>query len=183
MVLRDDADTRALWPHEFRLVLTVSVGRSLRVTLAMAHAGPDEAVCTAALHSYFAVSDVRRVRVTGLAGRSYIDTVGGGAIRRRQEGPVTVSEETDRVYVDTTDACVIEDPAWLRRVRIAKQGSRTTVVWNPWVEKAKRMADFGDDEYPQMICVETANADGDAVRLAPGGVHELAAEITSEMNG
>lgn len=28
------------------------------------------------------------------------------------------------------------------------------VVWNPWVEKARGMKDFGDDEYTKMICVE-----------------------------
>jgi glucose-6-phosphate 1-epimerase len=27
-------------------------------------------------------------------------------------------------------------------------------VWNPWSTKAKSMADFGDDEYKQMVCVE-----------------------------
>ncbi|MCB0195809.1 MAG: hypothetical protein KDJ65_27920, partial [Anaerolineae bacterium] len=28
-------------------------------------------------------------------------------------------------------------------IRVAKQGSRTTVIWNPWIEKSRRMADFG----------------------------------------
>lgn len=29
------------------------------------------------------------------------------------------------------------------------------VVWNPWLEKAKGIADFGPDEaYQKMICVE-----------------------------
>lgn len=28
------------------------------------------------------------------------------------------------------------------------------VVWNPWINKAKAMSDFGDEEYRIMICVE-----------------------------
>jgi D-hexose-6-phosphate mutarotase len=30
---------------------------------------------------------------------------------------------------------------------VAKSGSASTVVWNPWQAKAAAMADFGDDEY------------------------------------
>ena len=32
------------------------------------------------------------------------------------------------------------------------------VVWNPWKENAAKMSDFGDDEYPGMVCVEAAQA-------------------------
>ena len=32
------------------------------------------------------------------------------------------------------------------------------VVWNPWIEKAKGMADFSpDDGYQRMICVEAGS--------------------------
>jgi len=51
---------------------------------------------------------------------------------------------------------------------VGKSGSATTVVWNPWVAKAKAMPDFGDDEWTGMLCVETANAMDGAVTLAPG---------------
>ena len=67
-----------------------------------------------------------------------------------------------------------------RRLVIAKTGSRTTVVWNPWVAKAKAMADFGDDEWPGMVCVETANALDDAVTLAPGEIHSTALTIEAQ---
>ena len=42
-----------------------------------------------------------------------------------------------------------------------------TVVWNPWEENAKKMADFGDDEYPYMVCVE-AGCVVDPVVVSPG---------------
>ena len=29
-----------------------------------------------------------------------------------------------------------------------------TVIWNPWIEKAKQMSDFNDEGYRNMICVE-----------------------------
>ena len=89
----------------------------------------------------------------------------------RQPGasePIAIAAETDRVYLGATGAVTIEDPGWRRRVVVGKSGSSTTVVWNPWVAKAKAMPDFGDEEWSGMVCVETANAMDDAVTLAPG---------------
>ena len=59
-----------------------------------------------------------------------------------------------------------------------KRGSRTTVVWNPWIAKARQLADFGDDEYTGMICVETTNAADDQITIAPGGSHQVATTIS-----
>ncbi len=178
LTLSDDEATRALWPHGFKLTATITVGRTLELALAMANPGDAPYTCSAALHSYFAVGDVRVAQVLGLAGRRYLDTVPGVPPGPHlQHGAVTISAETDRVYLDTTDACRIVDPVLGRAIRIAKRGSHSSVVWNPWIEKAKRMPDFGDDEYPGMLCVETCNAREDAVTVAPGSKHVLAATI------
>jgi glucose-6-phosphate 1-epimerase len=65
-----------------------------------------------------------------------------------------------------------------RRIRVGKEGSLSTVVWNPWIDKAARMPDFGDDEYPEMVCVETANCGPDTIQLAPGQTHAITARIS-----
>jgi D-hexose-6-phosphate mutarotase len=98
----------------------------------------------------------------------------------RQPGasePIAIAAETDRVYLGTTGTVTIEDPGWGRRIVVAKSGSSTTVVWNPWVAKAKAMPDFGDEEWNGMVCVETANAMDDAVTLAPGASHVMTATL------
>ena len=176
--LSDNATTRALWPYRFSLDLLITLGAGLEVALTMRNTGDAPFTCSGALHSYFAVSDVAAVSVGGLNGTRYLDKVGGG--EQAQQGPVTICGEVDRIYLRTTAPCVIDDPAWDRRIVIEKLGSHTTVVWNPWVEKAARMADFADDEYPQMLCVETANAADDSITLAPGAAHRLRATIRSE---
>ena len=45
--------------------------------------------------------------------------------------------------------CVMQivDKAGGKIIDIQKSNFPDAVVWNPWVEKAKGMADFGDDEY------------------------------------
>jgi glucose-6-phosphate 1-epimerase len=177
--LSDDEATRALWPHAFALELVVTVGPALRVRLIARNTGATPFVCGGALHSYFRVGDVTAIAIEGLDGCAYVDQVDERRLKT-QHGAVTIVGETDRVYQDITGPCTIEDPVLRRRITVAKDGSRTTVVWNPWQEKARRLADFGDDEYPRMVCVEVANAPGDTATVAPGGEHALETAIGVE---
>jgi len=174
--LTDDAETRALWPYTFALELVVTVGTTLEVTLVARNTGHEPFDCGGALHSYFRVGDVTAITIQGLEGTAYVDKVDGGR-SQVQQGPITIAGETDRVYTDTTASCTIVDPTLGRRVTVAKEGSRSTVVWNPWRDKAGRLADFGDDEYTGMACVEVANACADTVTVSPGGEHRLGTTI------
>jgi D-hexose-6-phosphate mutarotase len=177
--LTDTSATRALWPHPFQLELSVMVGADLQVELLVRNPEDTAFTCTEALHSYFSVSDITNITLKGLEGGAYLDKVAGNQ-RRNQTGPVTISGETDRVYLETMAECVIVDLGWQRQIRVAKQGSRTTVVWNPWAEKARHMADFGAEEYRQMVCVETANAGNEVITVPAGGEHRLQTTIRVE---
>jgi glucose-6-phosphate 1-epimerase len=173
LVLRSDDETRALWPHEFELLLDAVFGVTLDVALTTRNIGAAPFTITEALHTYLGVSDVRSVAVDGLAGARYADKV-VGCDDVQSESLLRFSGETDRVYATAND-CVVINGA--RRVRITKRGSGSTVVWNPWIEKAARMADFGDDEWTSMLCVEAANALDAAVTVAPGALHTIATTI------
>jgi glucose-6-phosphate 1-epimerase len=177
LALRDDEATLALWPHPFALELTVTLGDALDVALTMTNTGQGPITCGGALHTYLTVGDVTRVRIMGLDGRPYLDQLTGQV--QTQAGPVTVGAEVDRIYRDDGAACVVEDEALGRRITVRKAGSGSTVVWNPWADKAGRLADFGDDEYPGMLCVETALAGADRVTLAPGAAHTLRATLAA----
>jgi D-hexose-6-phosphate mutarotase len=174
--LTESEASLALWPHDFDLEIVVTVGAQLHVELIARNPGGQPFVCGGALHTYYTVGDARQIAIHGLDGRDYLDKVEGFK-RRTQQGPVTIAGETDRIYLDTDATCVIDDPALGRKIEIAKRGSRTTVVWNPWAEKASQIADFEDQEYLSMVCVETANADTDVVTVAPGGEHRLSVLI------
>ena len=174
-----DSDfTRALWPHAFRIRYTVEVGRSLRMRLSVENTDSEPFSFEAALHTYIRVADVRSVTVSGLEETEYIDKVDGGARKRQSDQPLRFHAETDRVFLDTPAACEVDDPGLNRRVSVSKTGSLTTVVWNPWVAKAAAMADFGDSEWPKMLCIETANAGENAVSSRPGETHEMTATIS-----
>ena len=176
LTLADDEASRAQWPHAFRVSYTVTVGRDLELDLRVDNPGSTAFRYEEALHTYLAVGDVRTTTVEGLAGTTYLDKVRDFA-RVVQDGAVAFAGETDRVYLDTTAPCLVVDQVGKRRLGIAKEGSADTVVWNPWIAKAKAMTDFGDDEWTGMVCVETVNALGHAVDLAPGASHHLVARI------
>ncbi len=171
--------TRAQWPYPAQLEIHITLGAALGIALVTRNTGAEPITIGEALHTYFEVSDIRRVFVQGLDGCSYLDKVDGGK-RKQQSGAVTFGAETDRVYLDTSAECLIDDPDWQRRIRIVKQGSHTTVVWNPWHDKAAKMGDLGDNGYLNMLCVESANAAENQVTIAPGASHRLAVSYSVE---
>jgi glucose-6-phosphate 1-epimerase len=173
--LTQNSATRAQWPYPSSLRNTITIGRELEVCLATHNIGSEGFRLGQALHTYLQVGDVRRISIHGLDGCAYLDKVGGSA-RRLQQGPVTLTQETDRIYLDTGGACEIRDSSMDRSLLITATGSRSTVVWNPWIEKAEKMGDFEPDGYLRMVCVETANAADDTVNVAPGQEHVLAVQ-------
>ncbi|NBC10581.1 MAG: D-hexose-6-phosphate mutarotase [Planctomycetes bacterium] len=162
------------------VTLTAMFGPSLTMTLAFTNTGASPATAEAALHTYFAVGDVRQAHISGLEHADYLDKVEGGKTMNQGEESIRFAGETDRVYLNTDAPCDLHDPVLRRRITVGKTGSRATVVWNPWIDKSARLADFGDDEWGRMCCIETAAVGEYAITLDPGATHELTATINVE---
>jgi D-hexose-6-phosphate mutarotase len=176
--LDSDEQTRALWPHDFELRHRVVVGKQLVMTLEVENTSSAPFRFEEALHTYFAVGDVRNVTASGLENCAYIDKT--DAFQRKTQGPepIRITGETDRVFENTRATVLIDDPSRSRKIRVEKGGSATTIVWNPWDTKAASMTDFGRDEWRAMLCVETANASANAITLKPRARHAMRAAIT-----
>lgn len=179
--IADDADTRAIWPQYFNLLVDIHVGATLSVALSTLNAGDRPFSITQGLHAYFKVGDASRIRVKGLDGRSYIDkAVGAGDAVIRQVGQVAIEREVNRIYEDVPPLLSIVDPTLDRRIRIESEHSRTAVVWNPWVETAKAMDDLDDQDYRRFVCVETVNTASEVIEIPPGETYRLAARYGIE---
>lgn len=172
--------SRLYWPHEFIATFTITIGKTLHMALEIMNKSAGEIRYEEALHTYLAVADIRKTRIDGLAGRTFIDKVDNAARKTQSPGEFTLTGETDRVYLNTKDAVKVDDLDNRRRLTVSKSGSNSTVVWNPWIAKSKAMADFGDEEWPGMLCIETANAAENAVTIAPGGRHVMRAAVGVE---
>ena len=170
--LESDAQTRLRWPFDFRVLHRAIFGASLHLELIVVNTGTSAFTFEEALHTYYAVGDATAVRVSGLDRVRYLDKVDGGRARV-QEGDITIAAETDRVYLDTDAAVDIADPTLRRRIRVEKTASGATVIWNPWTEKARVLADLADDEWRRLICVETANVLPQGITLQAGEQHVM----------
>jgi len=165
--------------HKLQVQVHIIVGKTLRVSLETQNLGDRCFTLGQALHTYFNVSDVREVCIEGLEGCEYLDKMDGFE-RKKQTGAITISQETDRVYVNTGNQMRIVDTGLQRAIVIRNQGSASAVVWNPWLKTAAKMGDLGACGYLQMLCVETANAMDDVVDLAVGESHVMTAEYSIE---
>jgi glucose-6-phosphate 1-epimerase len=167
------------WPHRVDLTLGIRLDEQLHIDLTSHNQGTDTVTLSQALHTYFAVSDVRKVHVEGLDGLTYIETLEDWTTKP-QTGDLHFAGETDRIYLDTPPKLDIVDPAWERRIQLTSRGSRSAVIWNPWVDRAAAFSDMADDGWQRMLCIETANVMDDVVTLAPGASHTLGVSINSQ---
>jgi glucose-6-phosphate 1-epimerase len=172
-----DEATRRWWPHNFRIVHRVVIGKTLGLELTTKNTGATPFHFEEALHTYFRVGLAQHVRVRGLDQVKYLDNRDGNR-EKLQSGDVMFAAPTDNAYLDTRGALELIDPALKRTIRTEKENSATTVVWNPWLQGAASISDLGEDEWQRMTCVEASNIFGMAVSLTPGQEHTMRATLS-----
>ncbi len=172
-----DSPSAALFP-KFTAEYTVTVGKTLAAELVVTNNSPDkDFTFETCLHSYFQVGDIAAASVTGLKGVDFLDKTENLARKTERGEHIKITQETDRVYLDTAGPVEIHDSNLQRRIRIEKTGSLSTVVWNPWIAKSEQMPDFGNDEFHHMLCVESGNVAENRVTLPAGKSSALKVEI------
>lgn len=176
--LQTEANAK-IWPYQCSCEIRFDIGRELKIELTTMNNDHQPFTVGEALHSYFAIADIRNTSVSGLEKCSYLNKPTGFS-RHDQVGPITFSDEVDRVYLNTTADNLIEDREMRRTIRINKSGSDSTIVWNPWLERAAEMGDLGENGYLGMLCVESANAAENVVTIDPGARHSLSVRYKIE---
>jgi D-hexose-6-phosphate mutarotase len=176
--LLENERSQALWPYRSKCNLRIVAGETLKLELTTENQDDRVFILGEALHAYFVIGDIETVRLSGLDQVEYYDKVDDKT--ERQQGIIRFSGETDRVYMNTRSPCVIEDEQLGRCIIVDKTGSDSTVVWNPWQDRATEMADFGEDGWRRMLCLETANALDNRLILEPGETHTVLVEYRVE---
>ncbi len=168
-----------LWNRHFRTNITYTIGAELDVALSFENTDESEISITSALHTYFAISDVSNIVVPSFDTIKYIDTLD----ERKEkiwDGELVIDQERDYIFLNPPTKQSIVDKGWEREIHLETRGSKSAVLWNPWKEKAKALSMFADEEYKEMLCIETANISKDLRTLLPGEVHDLGVCIKSK---
>jgi glucose-6-phosphate 1-epimerase len=177
MFTESDAATRKWGPSDFRLLLRATFGAELVLELITTNTGQSPLRFEEAMHAYYNVGDVQQASISGLDSVSYLDKTDSYR-EKTQHGDVVITAETDRVYLNTQHTLELSDPALQRKIHVEKVNSRSTVIWNPWLEKSRGLADLGEGQWKHMLCIEVTNVGDAAIDLAPGQQHTMKATVT-----
>ncbi|CAG8767374.1 14111_t:CDS:2, partial [Dentiscutata erythropus] len=146
------------WPKKFELIFIVTLtANTLKNTLEVKNKGAEPFDFNALLHTYYYVPDISKVSIKGLNNITYIDKVTNFTRALDAKDSITIDQETDRIYENVPrDEFLIDlcQPDGVGNFTLKKINLKDTVVWNPWIDKARSMSDFDDEEYKNMVCVE-----------------------------
>ncbi len=162
----------------YELIFGADAGRTLTLRLSVANLAPEPLPFEEALHTYFAIADVRTTQITGLSSAAYLDKTDSGKQKTTPAGELTLTATTDRVFPGHTAPVLIHDSGNQRVLTNTKQNSATTVLWNPWAEVSATFSDLPNDAWPGFVCVETANTGTDKIMLAPNQAHTMQAVVS-----
>lgn len=172
--LTDSKESLNLWPHRFELELHVVITDSLIIELKTTNLDDKDFEITQALHTYFDISHISDVSIEGLDKKPYLDAL--SMETKVQSGDILFDQEIDRVYQSVDGKILLKDKN--RTISIKNDGSSSAVIWNPWIDKCKRMSAMKDDDYNHMVCIESANAFDDYRVIKPNESHTLRATIS-----
>ena len=167
---------QAGWSQAAHLTMRLRFSEFITIELGVNNQSDAPLIASQALHTYFAVSDVRQISVDGVEGATFIDTLDDWT-PKTQAGALRFNSETDRLYLGLGNTLSIVDPGWERRITIQTSHSRSAVIWNPWIDKAARLSQFADDAWTGMVCIETARVWDDLLHVEPGDTGYMAVHL------
>lgn len=169
LLLKPSEEDLKGWPHsyEFRLRISLAADGVLTLISRIRNINGRPFSFSFAYHTYLSVSDISEVRIEGLETLDYLDNLCQRERFTEQGDAITFESEVDRVYLSSSHLIAVLDHEKKRTFVIRKEGLPDVVVWNPWDKKSKAMADFGDEEYKQMLCVDGAAIEK-PITLKPG---------------
>ncbi|KAL8703779.1 MAG: hypothetical protein Q9201_003044 [Fulgogasparrea decipioides] len=147
------------WNYGFNLTYSVTLSQdNLETSLVVRNTGSSNYDFQVLFHTYLAVDDIAATMISGLEEAAFKDKTQGGKDVEPTGSPISIESETDRVYTVASEQAITVSEQGSKRYEVTRDMLSDVVVWNPWIEKAKGMADFGpEDGYKRMICVEAGS--------------------------
>ena len=154
LTMSDSAESRLQFPYHFKLDLHITFsGASLDTALFVTNTGEQAFSFTCALHTYLA-AEVKQVSINGLAGSRCENSVPDSRLSFDGDGILRINSEVDSIFFEVgAPVTLVANDA---TVTMQQVGFADVVVWNPWIEVSKSIADLEDDSYKNFVCIESA---------------------------
>lgn len=173
LLITHNSETLKIWPFEFELECHFVLGDSLSVELETRNLSKQKMAFSQALHSYLPTEDIHKTQIHGATNQHYIDSLDNWSLKR-QKNNIRITQEVDRIYYGESNYKVISPNQMLSII----SNTHSSVIWNPWINKSKRLSQFSAKDYMSMLCIESANALDDHVVLSPNCKHRLKLKLS-----
>lgn len=176
LTLQTSEQSKVIWPNEFELTVRFTFSQTLKVELITTNLSQTDINISQALHTYLPTKDINNTYIHNAHNSRYIDALDNWK-EKQQVGRIGFSQETDRLYFFSQlnpqkgYSLRVESPK--QQLILENENSASAVIWNPWIEKSKRLSQFENDDYQGMFCIETANVLSDCRRIQNGKSEKL----------
>ena len=161
--LKNNEYTEKIWPYKFELTYFVRMeDGKLETNLEIKNEDEKSFEFTVLFHNYLRVDDVRKAKIHGLENVEYRCGLTKKVFKERNS--ITVDKNVERVYPRSSSVQKLKCKG--SEVLIEKFGLSDSVIWNPWEQKTAAMSDMDDNEYLEMIGVESGQMDT-PIKLSP----------------
>lgn len=147
--------------------LFITITDKLECSLETLNNGDDDFVFSEALHAYFNVGNRDDTVIKGLKGHKYKSSLDGKVYTL--EDDLLITGEFDAAFMGHNGSVQIEDKVFNRVITVKKNGSNSTIVWNP----NKDLAEMRAGQYKNFVCVEPANQGENFVKLKAKQKHKI----------
>ena len=173
--IQHSAETLKIWPFEFNLTCRFILTDKLEVKLETTNLSDRTMNFSQALHTYFPTKNIHKTKILGAEGQNYVDALDDWKVKK-QNHSISIKEEVDRIYYGEANYRILTP----QQIITLKSNSNSSVIWNPWINKSKRLSQYGPNDYENMLCIESANVLNDSVNLASQQTHTLELKISGE---
>jgi len=179
--IQSNDSLKRIWPYDFSLTARFTFSQTLSVELITENTGQSSFHFSQALHTYLPTEDIRQTYIHNAQQTEYIDALDEWT-KKKQQGRVVFNQETDRLYFFENNAgenqfeLRVESPN--QQLILKTSNSLSAVIWNPWVDKSKRLSQFSADDYKSMYCIESANVMSDHKSVAKNEKQSIALQLT-----
>jgi glucose-6-phosphate 1-epimerase len=160
------------WHNKVGLEFEIRLSDALWMEMRSHNLSDSPLMLSNALHSYFSISKRSQVSIPAVTRLTYLDKL-QNYLAQQQSSAISINGEVDRVYQAPPEAIELLDSGKGINTSIRSWGNNNLVIWNPGQQNAQSLADFDDDGYERMICIEPANALEQSITLQPGECHRL----------